>query len=126
MWAARRPGDLYLRVRLAPHPQFERKGRDLYAKVPVPVTTAVLGGEASVRTLSGKPVRLRIPPLTQNGQVFRLKGYGMPKVGHPDEKGDLYARVEVQLPTELSPAEREHYEALAKLAGAAAKKHSAA
>ena len=95
-------------------------------KVPVPVTTAVLGGEASVLTLSGKPVRLRSPPLTQNRQVFRLKGYGMPKIGHPDDKGDLYARIEVQLPTELTPAEREHYEALEKLAGAAAKKHPAA
>ena len=92
-------GDLYLRVRLAPHPVFERKGRDLYVKVPLPVTTAVLGGEAEVQTLAGKPVRLRIPPLTQNGQVFRLKGYGMPTVGQPEEKGDLYARVEVQLPT---------------------------
>ena len=74
---------------------FERKGRDLYVKVPLPVTTAVLGGEAEVQTLAGKPARLRIPPLTQNGQVFRLKGYGMPDVGKPDEKGDLYARVEV-------------------------------
>lgn len=108
-------GDLYLRVRLGPHPEFERKGRDLYVKVPVPVPTAVLGGEAEVRTLAGKPVRLRIPPLTQNGQVFRLKGYGMPAVGRPEDKGDLYARVEIQMPAELSPAEREHYEALAKL-----------
>ena len=108
-------GDLYLRVRLAPHSDFERKGRDLYVKAPVAVTTAVLGGEAEVRTLEGKPVRLRIPPLTQNGQVFRLKGYGMPKVGQPQEKGDLYARVEAQLPTAVSPDERQHYEALAKL-----------
>jgi curved DNA-binding protein len=119
-------GDLYLRVRLTPHPQFERKGRDLYVKVPVPVATSVLGGEASVQTLSGKPVRLRIPPLTQNGQVLRLKGYGMPKIGHPEDKGDLYARIEAQLPTELTPAEREQWEAIAKLQGATANKHSAA
>lgn len=119
-------GDLYLRVRLAPHPQIERKGHDLYVKVPVPVATAVLGGEAAVQTLSGKTVRLRIPPLTQNGQVFRLKGYGMPKIGHPDDKGDIYARVEAQLPTELTPAEQEHYEAIARLQKDAAKKHSAA
>ena len=118
-------GDLYLRVRLVPHPEFERKGRDLYVKVPIAVTTAALGGEAEARTFGGKTVRLRIPSLTQNGQVFRLKGYGMPKVGKPDDTGDLYARVEVQLPTEMSPAEREHWEALAKL-GDAAKKHSAA
>ena len=119
-------GDLYLRVGLASHPVFERKGRDLYVKVPVPLPTAVLGGEAEVRSLGGKPVRLRIPALTQNGQMFRLKGYGMPTVGHPEDTGDLYARVEAQLPTEISPAEREHYEALATLQGGAATKHSAA
>jgi DnaJ-class molecular chaperone len=118
-------GDLYLRVRLQPHPVFERKGRDLYVKVPLPVTTAVLGGEAEVPTISGKTARLRIPPLTQNNQLFRLKGYGMPAVGKPEETGDAYARVEVQLPTHLSSAEREHYEALAALNGSK-KAHSAA
>jgi len=118
-------GDLYLRVRLAPHPLFERKGRDIYVKVPLTVTAAVVGGEVEVPTLSGKTVRLKIPSLTQNGQVFRLKGYGMPSIGKPDDKGDAYARLEVQLPTRLSPEEREHYEALARLADAA-KTHSAA
>ena len=92
-------GDLYLRIRLAPHPQFERKGRDLYTRVPVPLTTAVLGGEAEVKTLGGKSLRLKIPPTTQNGQVFRLKGHGMPVTGKPDEHGDLYATVDVQLPS---------------------------
>jgi DnaJ-class molecular chaperone len=94
--------------------------------VPVPVTTAVLGGEADVQTLIGRPARLRIPATTQNGQVFRLKGYGMPAVGKPDDTGDLYARVEVQLPTELSPTAREHWDALAKLTGGPASKNSAA
>jgi DnaJ-class molecular chaperone len=120
-------GDLYLRVRLVSHPLFEVKGRrDLYVKAALPVTTAVLGGEADVPTLGGKPARLRIPPLTQNGQVFRLKGFGMPAVGKAGERGDLYARVDVQLPTQLSPEERTHYEALAKLSGGAANTHSAA
>jgi DnaJ-class molecular chaperone len=118
-------GDLYLRVRLAPHPVFERKGRDLYVKAPVPVTTAVLGGEVEVPTISGKTVRLKIPPFTQNGQVFRLKGYGMPAIGKPEEKGDAYARAEIHLPTHLSAEERQHYEALAK-AGDSAAKNSAA
>ena len=119
-------GNLYLRVRLASHPVFERKGRDLYIKSPVPLTTAVLGGEANVQTLSGKPARLRIPPLTQNGQLFRLKGYGMPSAGNTDETGDLYARVDVQLPTRLSDQEREHFEALKRLGGDDSKTHSAA
>lgn len=107
-----RAGDLYLRVRLAPHPAFERKGRDLYTRVPVPLTTAVLGGEAEVAPLKGKPLRLKIPPTTQNGQVFRLKGHGMPTAGKPDQTGDLYATVDVQLPKTLTPEQRQHFEAL--------------
>jgi DnaJ-class molecular chaperone len=106
-------GDLYLRVRIRPHPVFERKGTDLHTKVAVPVTTAVLGGEAQVPTVTGS-VRLKIPETTQSGQVFRLKGHGMPAVGKPDERGDLYATVEIQLPRSLTKEQREHYEALAK------------
>ncbi len=67
-------GDLYLRVQLKPHPRFERRGRDLYTKVSVPVTTAVLGGEAQVSTIDGRSLRLKIPPMTQSGQVFRSEG----------------------------------------------------
>ena len=55
----------------------------------MPLTTAVLGGEVEVQTLAGKSLRLKIPPATQNGQVFRLKGHGMPIVGKPGEHGDL-------------------------------------
>jgi DnaJ-class molecular chaperone len=106
-------GDLYLRVRIRPHAMFERKGDDLHSRVAVPVTTAVLGGEAQVPTISGA-VRLKIPESTQNGQVFRLKGHGMPAVGKPDDRGDLYATVDVQLPRSLTKEQREHYEALRK------------
>ena len=109
-------GDLYLRIQLAPDSRFERKGRDLNARVRVPVTTAVLGGEAEMPSIGGRPLRLKIPPGTQNGQVFRLKGHGMPAVGKPTELGDLYATVEVELPRQLTAEERQHYEALAKLA----------
>jgi DnaJ-class molecular chaperone len=108
-------GDLYLRIRLNPHPMFERKGRDLHVRVGVSVTTAVLGGEADVPTIDGKSVRLKVPQTTQNGQVFRLKGQGMPAVGKPDERGDLYATVNVQLPRELTPEQRRHFEALQRL-----------
>ena len=108
-------GDLYLRIRQAPHPKFERKGRDLHTRVAVPLTTAVLGGEVEVPTLGDKPLRLKIPPTTQNGQVFRLKGHGMPVVGKRDEHGDLYATVDVDLPRSLTPEQRRHFEALKKL-----------
>jgi DnaJ-class molecular chaperone len=107
-------GELYLRVRLAPHPRFEVKAKDLYTQVSVPLTTAVLGGEAQVDTLGGKPLRLKIPHGTQNGQVFRLKGHGMPTVNHPDQTGDLYATVAVQLPKDLTAEQRKHFEELMK------------
>ena len=108
-------GDLYLTVRVLPNDRFERRGQDLYVKVSVPVTTAVLGGEAAVPTLAGGVLRLKVPELTRAGRVFRLRGHGMPTVGKPDEKGDLYATVEIQIPVQLTPAAREHYEALRKL-----------
>jgi DnaJ-class molecular chaperone len=108
-------GDLYLRIRITPHPRFERKGKDLYTHVSVPLTTAVLGGEVEVKTLGDKALRLKIPPTTQNGQVFRLKGHGMPAVGKPNEPGDLYATVDVQLPRQLTPEERAHFEALQRI-----------
>jgi DnaJ-class molecular chaperone len=107
-------GDLYLRVRIRPHPIFERDGNDLRTKVAVPVATAVLGGEAQVPTLTGS-VRLKIPETTQSGQVFRLKGHGMPSVGNADQRGDLYATVEVQLPRSLTKEQRQQWEALSKL-----------
>jgi DnaJ-class molecular chaperone len=110
-----RAGDLFLRVRLKADPRFERRGRDLHTQVSIPVTTAVLGGEAEVPTVGERPLRLKIPPTTQNGQVFRLKGHGMPAVGKPAERGDLYAAVTVTLPRQLTPDQRRHYEELAKL-----------
>src|SRR4030095_6177689 len=96
-------------------PRFERKGRDLYTRVAVPLTTAVLGGEAEVNTLGGKALRLKIPASTQNGQVFRVKGHGMPVAGKPEETGDLYATVDTQLPKTLTQEQRTHFEALQKI-----------
>lgn len=108
-------GDLYLRVRLRPHAKFDRKGRDLFTKVRVPVTTAVLGGEVDVETLAGKSLRLKIPPATQNGQMFRLRTHGLPTTAKDGQPGDLYARVDVVVPQVISADERRHYEALAAL-----------
>ncbi len=104
-------GDLYLRIKLKAHAVFERDGHDLRTKVAVAVTTAVLGGEANVPTMTGS-VRLKIPETTQNGQVFRLKGHGMPIVGSADERGDLYAIAEIQLPRSLTEEQRQHWQAL--------------
>ena len=106
-------GDLFLRVRIKPHPVFERKGDDLYVKVQIPVTTAVLGGEAQVPTITGS-VRLKVPETTQPGQTFRLKGHGMPQVGKPDVKGDLYATADVQLPRSMTRDQRQAWEQVRK------------
>ena len=104
-------GDLYLRVKVAPDPQFERQGDDLHVSVQVDLYTAVLGGQAQVPTLSG-PVMLTIPAGTQNGRVFRLRGKGLPRLRHEGQYGDLYATVDVRLPTDLSPHQQELFEEL--------------
>ncbi len=107
-------GDLYLVVSVKPHKLFERRGDDLYVEVAVPLTVAVLGGEVQVPTLKGSKLALRIPPETQNGRAFRLAGQGIPHLGNPS-RGDLFAKVDVVLPTNLSPKEKELFEQLAKL-----------
>lgn len=104
-------GDLYLTVQLAPHPRFERRDDDLAVDVRVSLTEALLGATVEVPTLEGT-VEMAIPPETQNGQVFRLRGQGMPRRG--DGRGDLLARVTVVLPRHLTPRERELIEELAR------------
>lgn len=106
-------GDLYLVVKILPHRLFERKGDDLYTEVPVPLATAVLGGEVRVPTFNGN-LSLKIPGETQNGRVFRLGGKGMPKLGDSGH-GSLFAKVRVVLPTDLSEEERELFERLRSL-----------
>jgi DnaJ-class molecular chaperone len=106
-------GDLYLVVSVHPHLRFERKGADLYVDVDVPLTDAVLGGEVEVPTLTGK-VLLKVPPLTQNGRVFRLTKQGMPRL-NTKERGDLFARVRVKLPDEIGDKERALFEELRAL-----------
>ena len=97
-------GDLYLLIRVLPDANFEREGDDLYAEVPVDIYSAALGGEVRVPTLDGA-VLLKIPPRTQAGRSFRLRGKGMPHLGNPAQRGDLYARVRLVLPEPLSERE---------------------
>ncbi len=118
-------GDLYLRVQLKPHPVFDVKGRDVYTRARVPLPVAVLGGEVDVQTPESKTLRLKLPAGTQSGQRFRLRGHGLPAVGKPDERGDLYANVEVDVPKTLTDDERKHYEALRDLQKAEGKRQKA-
>lgn len=110
----RQAGDLYLMVDVSPDPRFERKGDDLYTDVEIDVHTAALGGEVSVATPAG-PVVLTIPPGSQPEQTFRLKGRGMPRLRKSKDHGDLYARLKIEIPRDLSPREKELFQELASL-----------
>ncbi len=99
------PSDIYLVIDVAPDKRFERKGDDLYTDVNVDLYTAVLGGEVSVATLSGNVI-LTIPAGTQPGQSIRLTGKGMPRMKAPGTFGDLYARIKVTLPRQLSDEQK--------------------
>ncbi len=107
-------GDLYLRVRLAPHAEFRvEPGGDLYHDLAVPPWQAVLGAEVSVPTLEGQTMKLKIPPGTQVGKRFRLRGRGLPATG--GVRTDLYVQMGVTLPETLSEDERELWRQLAEL-----------
>lgn len=106
-------GDLYLRIRVRPHPEFVRDGDDLQRALRVPLTTAVLGGEVAVPTLEG-PVGIKVPGGTPPGRVFRLRGHGLPR-HEGNGRGDLLAQLAVALPDELSKRERELFEELRSL-----------
>ena len=103
-------GDLYLLVKLAPHVDYRVDGFDLVRAVPIPVWSAVLGGDVEVPTPDGA-VKMKIPAGTQPGQKFRLKGRGLPS--GKDTRGDLFAEAKVLLPTSLGEKERALWEQLA-------------
>jgi len=105
-------GDLYLLVRLLPHQTFEREGDNLHLEVTVDIFTAIAGGEIRVPSLE-RPLILTIPPRTNAGRSFRLRGKGMPRLGDPGTRGDLYARVRLVLPDPLTDPEVESIRALA-------------
>lgn len=103
-------GDLFLRVRHAAHPDFHTEGHDLYYDLDIAPWEAVLGADLSVPTLDG-PIKLRIPPGSENGQQLRVRGRGLPK-DKTGGRGDFHASLTVHLPSEISPAERELWEKL--------------
>ncbi len=111
-------GDLYLVIEVAPHRLFERRGNDLFTQKIIPLEAAVLGGEVTVPTLFGKAI-MKIPPGTQNGAKFRLNGKGMPKI-HQHEHGDEYIIISVEIPTHLTPEQKQLMEAFAKASKKAA------
>ncbi|PWH15891.1 MAG: J domain-containing protein [Anaerolineae bacterium] len=107
-------GDLYLKIEVLPHSRFERDGDDLKTQQTIDLYTALLGGTVTVSTID-KTVELTIPPETQNGKTFRLRGLGMPNVKNPEQRGDLYVTVNVELPRNLTGEEKRLFEQLRQL-----------
>jgi curved DNA-binding protein len=104
-------GDLYVRIRITPHPNFIRKGDDLHSTQTIDLYTAVLGGSTIVNTLSGQ-VKVKIGSGTQNGKTIRIKGKGMPVYGKVNEFGDLYVQLNIHIPEVLTDKQRELFEQL--------------
>jgi molecular chaperone DnaJ len=109
------PGDLYVTVRVAAHPEFERQGDDLVHAHAVSVAQAALGAVLTIPTLEGT-TELTVPPATQPGQVFRVKGAGVPSL-RGRGRGDLLVRVDVVVPSRLSDEEAALLHRLAELRG---------
>ncbi len=97
-------GDLYVLIQVKPHPFFERHEADLLCEMPATMVQAALGCELKVPTITGESVTMKIPPGTQPGQVFRLRGRGLPHLR--GGKGDLMLRVAVKIPARLTPAQK--------------------
>jgi molecular chaperone DnaJ len=117
------PGDLYIVLMVRDHPLFERDGKDLHTEVPVPFVTAALGGEIEVPSLEGK-ISMRIPEGTQSGKVLRVRSKGLPPLQPRMEpaqlermRGDIYVRIFVEVPSQLTKRQRELLEEFAEESG---------
>jgi molecular chaperone DnaJ len=109
-------GDLYVALKVEPHPVFERRGQDLVCALPVPMTMAALGTEVEIPTLDGDPERLRIAPGTASGTVMRVRGRGIPHLGRRG-RGDLYVTFQVETPKPRNKEEETLLQRLAELRG---------
>lgn len=107
------PGDLYVSIRIEPHPVFIRQGNDLISKVEVAYPIAVLGGEIEIPTIEKSKIKVPIPPGTQPKKVFRIKNKGMPDI-HTHKRGDLYIEIEIQVPTKLDERQKKALREYAK------------
>ncbi|GHT49768.1 chaperone protein DnaJ [Spirochaetia bacterium] len=107
-------GDLYVYINVQEHKYFTRQGDDIYCAIPISITQASLGSEINVETLSGKKIKLKIPPGTSNGKLLRVRGEGVPI---PGRAGDFYVKLMVQIPTKISAKGKALLEEYAKIEG---------
>ena len=100
-------GDLYVYIHVRPHRHFERHDYDMYCVIPVSMTQAALGADIRVRTLDGKPIKLKVPSGTQDGKLLRIRGEGVPVLNGGGRRGDLYVKLKVEIPQKLSSREKD-------------------
>ncbi len=110
-------GDLFVYVRVKPHDFFERHGNDIYCVVPISFTQAALGAEIKVPTLEGKKVKVKVPSGTQNGKILRLKNEGVPHLHNSNKRGDLYIKIRVEVPKNLSSRSKSLLKELSEIQG---------
>src|SRR6202011_4608072 len=108
------PGDLYIIMKVEPHPFFDRRGDDLYTVVPITVTEAALGAKIEVPTIDGRSL-LRVPPGTNSGQKLRLREKGVPSVRQSGHRGDQYVELQVVVPKPIDERVRNLLRELARL-----------
>lgn len=108
------PGDLYLRIKIKPHPDFERKGNDLYTESYIDIYTVLLGGDAIIKGLKGN-LKIKIRQGIPYGKTLRVRGLGIPYYDNPEKKGDLYIKIKYKIPKTLSDKEKSLLKQLYKM-----------
>ena len=109
-------GDLYIFVTVTPHRLFRREGTNIFCRVPIPMTTAALGGQVEVPTIEGQRIRVAIPNGTQGGKQIRLKGKGMTEL-HAQSRGDMMVEIVVETPVNLTKRQEELLREFEKASG---------
>lgn len=110
-------GDLHIKVRVKPHDYYYREGNNLIMSIPISFTQAILGDEINIQTIDNKVIKLRIPAGCENGKVMRIKNAGMPYLDMPERRGDLYIKLEIEIPMHITKEERRILEEYRKIHG---------
>jgi len=106
-----KPGDLHIVIEIIPDDYFSRERHDLYCKIPITFYQAILGDEIEINHIDGVKLKMFINPNTQNGSSMKLKGMGVPVIGQDSKRGDLFIKVEVRIPENVS---KEEYDLISK------------
>lgn len=110
-------GDLYVDIHIRSHKYFERNGNDIYCVIPISISQAALGTDIFITTLDDKKIKVKIPAGTQNGKILRVRSEGVPFQNSGSRRGDMYIKVQINIPTKLSGKERELLSKFSELQG---------